>query len=409
VTDEFPWPQTSGYRQRVANVVRALGDVGETDVFSVLSDGSDTDDHAIPPTVPVRRSVVEHVAPARRSVRGVVEWARGGRPRNIAWRSWDAARRRAFELGATAYDLVWFSHADVYAAVGDVFELTRRVVDLDNLEDEKIRQRRAAKKVDRANAPQPWTARADEAITWALDLVDERRWRALQARIARDANAVVVCSRLDRERLGQPAWIVPNGYDDVPRRATESPSGAPTVTMVSLFTYEPNLDAARFLVREILPRIRSVRPDAQVRLVGRADDRLLGLRGDGVTLTGEVPDVSPELARADVVAVPIRFGGGTRIKILEAFARGIPVVATPQGAEGIEATPGEDLLVAGDAASFAGACVRLLDEPELREQLATSARAVFEAHYRWDAIRSDLTARLRHLLERPARSSHVRG
>jgi glycosyltransferase involved in cell wall biosynthesis len=163
--------------------------------------------------------------------------------------------------------------------------------------------------------------------------------------------------------------------------------------MISLLTYEPNIDGAWFFVDEVLPLVRAAVPDVELRLVGRHDDRAAALaERPGVVLRGEVPDVGPELRDAAVVVVPIRSGGGTRIKILEAFARRVPVVSTTVGCEGIDAVPGEHLLTGDTPDALADACVRLLRDDALRTRVIDAAHALFVSRYRWEDIRPRIAA-----------------
>ena len=142
-----------------------------------------------------------------------------------------------------------------------------------------------------------------------------------------------------------------------------------------------------FFVREVLPQLRRLVPDVQVRLVGEADPAVHTLGGvDNVTVTGLVPDITDELLRADVAAVPIRFGGGTRIKILEAFAHRIPVVSTTMGAEGLEVHGGEQLLIADDKSGFAERCAELLTDETLRASLADAAHRHWTERFTADAL-----------------------
>jgi glycosyltransferase involved in cell wall biosynthesis len=164
----------------------------------------------------------------------------------------------------------------------------------------------------------------------------------------------------------------------------------PTLLLAGALSYTPNADAAHHFVRDILPRIRERVPDAQLRLVGRHDRRAGELRAEGVTLTGYVRDIGSELAHADVVVVPIRFGGGTRIKVLEAFAHRIPVVSTTLGCEGLEVIGGRHVLVSDDPARFAADCVRLLTDRRLRERLVAAAFELFTERYRWESISSTI-------------------
>jgi glycosyltransferase involved in cell wall biosynthesis len=152
--------------------------------------------------------------------------------------------------------------------------------------------------------------------------------------------------------------------------------------------YFPNMDGARYLVEEIVPRLREVLGhDFEVRLVGHAPPVVQQLAADpNVVVTGFVDDLDRELNEADLVVVPLRHGSGTRLKILEAFAHGIPVVSTSVGAAGIECTDGRDLLLADDADAFAGACARLLGDAALRARVTDSAYRLASRHYDWQTI-----------------------
>ncbi len=198
---------------------------------------------------------------------------------------------------------------------------------------------------------------ADFDVPW-LDSnlrLNSRRWRTFYARMARRVSAVVVCSEADRDRLGASSYVVPNIYP-----APRTPAGhlrveaPPTVSIVGQLHYPPNTDAAVFFVNGILPELRALVADVEVRLVGEPSPAVAALEhAKGVTVTGLVPDITVELDRTDVSAVPIRFGGGTRIKILEAFVHRIPVVSTTLGAEGLDAVDDRHLLLANDASGFA--------------------------------------------------------
>ena len=147
----------------------------------------------------------------------------------------------------------------------------------------------------------------------------------------------------------------PVGRDDV--------ATPPVVVFQGTLRYSPNADAARFLVEDVGPRLRALVPDARIRLVGVAPPALARLaHPPAVTLTGQVPDITAELARADVVVIPLRYGSGTRVKILEAFAHRIPVVSTSLGAEGLDVVAGKQLLVADDAEGIAQACASVLGD-----------------------------------------------
>jgi hypothetical protein len=214
-----------------------------------------------------------------------------------------------------------------------------------------------------------------------------RRWRRLHRRAQRRTERLVVCSELDAGRLVRTgvtgAAVIPNAYPRVehPVGRTEVAS-PPTVTLPGSLRYAPNVQAARFLVREIGPLLREQVPDVGIRLVGSVAPNLTDLDDPpAVVVVGHVPDIGVELARADLIVVPILFGSGTRIKILEAFAQRIPVVSTTLGAEGLGVEDGHHLLIGDDPESIASACARLLTDPALRERLVSNAYVLYLAEF----------------------------
>jgi glycosyltransferase involved in cell wall biosynthesis len=210
---------------------------------------------------------------------------------------------------------------------------------------------------------------------------------------------VRVSSEVERQHIsgivpdGPPLAVVPNGVDLNRYQGDFGPVEPDTLVFPGALTYEANCEAIRFFLREIFPPIRQARPQATLYITGRTDGVDLSRLplGEGVVLTGYLPDVRPRVARSAVCIAPLTLGGGTRIKILEAMALGTPVVATSKGAEGLEVTPGRDLLIADDPAGFAEAVVRVLASAELRASLSAAGRRVAE-RYDWRAIGGQLNA-----------------
>ena len=148
----------------------------------------------------------------------------------------------------------------------------------------------------------------------------------------------------------------------------------------------PNQDAISYLVQRIVPEIRRVRPNATLRVVGRRPSPQFRREleaVDGVELSADVDDVRPFLRSAAALVVPLRIGGGTRIKILEAMASGCPVVSTSIGCEGLDVSDGRDILVCDQDKDFAEACVRLLDHRQLAVRLGQTGRSLVEQSYSW--------------------------
>jgi len=170
-----------------------------------------------------------------------------------------------------------------------------------------------------------------------------------------------------------------------------------TLLFVGGFEYEPNVDAFFYLCREILPRVRVKRSEVKFVAVGRNPTtamREFAAANDGVTLTGAVKDVRPYYGRASVVVLPLRFGSGMKLKTLEAFAMGVPVVSTSVGVEGIDVEVGVHCAVADSAKDFADHIVQFLSNQQAAKRTARQARELVEESYAWAAIMAQLEARL---------------
>ncbi|MGC4114791.1 MAG: glycosyltransferase family 4 protein [Myxococcales bacterium] len=268
----------------------------------------------------------------------------------------------------------------------------RLIVDEHNVEFDVLRQvasgegRLARRLYHAAN----WRKlRREELAAW-------RRCDGLTVTSARDA---------ERVRAEWPAArlaVVPNAVDvERLRPQPDDPPREPrTLLFFGALGYYPNVDAILFFHREVWPRLARSHPGLRLEIVGaRAPAEVQALDGSGVRVAGFADDLRPVLARAGVVVAPLRLGGGTRLKILEAMAMGKAVVSTSLGAEGLEVTSGEDLLLADDPAGFAAAIGRLLDEPGLAERLGQAAREKVGRLYSWDASAQRLEAFFREVLE----------
>ncbi|WP_395144982.1 glycosyltransferase family 4 protein [Armatimonas sp.] len=209
-----------------------------------------------------------------------------------------------------------------------------------------------------------------------------RRYHGLTAVSEAEARAVEALT-------GKPVTLVANGVATKEYSPREKPAGVPGRLLYNgALSYGPNRDAVLWFVEAILPKITERIPEAHLVVTGNADAAPEALRQHPqVVLTGFVAQLQPVLADAQVCVVPLRAGGGTRLKILEAWAAGLPVVATTIGAAGLDgSTDGEHLLMADTPTRFAQQTAALLRDPEKRRALAQSARTLAEARYDWDAI-----------------------
>jgi len=243
-----------------------------------------------------------------------------------------------------------------------------------DLDDHEVATRRRIADLLRENGEEP-AARVQE---W-----EAGRYEALGAALLPRFDRVYLTAPADRDLLaagypGVDVRILPNVIRP-PGPPTPPPDGEPfTFMFVGNYDYYPNSDAARYFCAQVLPALRAGAPGPfRVRFVGASPPAAVcALAGEPeVTVTGPVADVTPWYESAHAVIVPVRAGGGTRIKILEAFAHRRPVVSTPAGAEGLGVTSGQHLLVADSPVSFAADCVRLMRDPALGRALAGQGAA----------------------------------
>jgi glycosyltransferase involved in cell wall biosynthesis len=170
-------------------------------------------------------------------------------------------------------------------------------------------------------------------------------------------------------------------YQNIPSPATNFKN--PCIYLAGTFwSRSPMEDAARWVIKEVLPLVRSKIPDIHFYIVGSNSDRILSDIDDpGITITGKVPSVLPYLCYANVALVPLRFESGTRFKILEAGACGIPVVSTTLGAEGIPVTHEKDILIANEPSGFSNSIIKLVREPDLAKEMAEKLKTLVQEKY----------------------------
>ncbi len=218
---------------------------------------------------------------------------------------------------------------------------------------------------------------------------DWRLMRRYEGAMVRRFDGVIAVSETDRRALAEaageevPMTIIPiavdaDRYAMRPRQPQEA-----RLLYVGTMYWPPNIDGVLWFVREVLPRIRRVRPDVRFEIVGARPPEVVRALDDGesVRVLGYVDDLTSCFEQAAVMVVPLRVGSGMRVKILEGLARGIPMVSTTIGCEGIEARDGREILIADEAAAFAEAVLRLLDDPQEARRLAERGRALLERRY----------------------------
>ncbi len=378
ITSELPWPLNTGGHIRSFHLLRAVARRFDLRVIA----GLDSADHpglavmreqgitVLPAVTGPRRQVNEAARAARATVKGepYVMFHRHNR---------SAMRARITQaLAAAPPDLVYLDHLDPYA-FRPLFPQARLLVDFHNLYG-RLAGRVAT---ERAGLAGRYLAR------------EARLLSRMEARAARDARAVMSVSAEEAEefrRLGAShVTLVPNGVDcaayaHLPVGRAPAP---PVLLYIGALSWAPNAVASDHLARVVLPEVRRVHPEAVLKLVGRDPGPAVKALGHlpGVEVHGNVPDVGVYLAEASLLAVALDSGGGTRLKILEAFAAGLPVVSTPVGCEGIEATHGEHLWVA-EYGRFAAGVNAVLADPAAAAARAANARDLAIRSYDWAAL-----------------------
>lgn len=380
----FPYPPDQGARMRTHNLLRQLGQWHEITLLSFVEGG------VAGPHMDAARTYCQAIEtvplPHDRSHRLKVLWELFlPRPRSVT-ETYSPLMERLVEETLTS------QHFDALLAfaigpTGGTAPYVQKVRGIpriiEDLELSIIRDRIAI---------QPhWLRRVRLCLTWW-------KLRNFVAALLRDVDGCTVASARERDLVSsilpgyQPLAVIPNGVDLALYEGDFGPAEPDTLVFPGALTYKANLWAVQFFLNEVWPAVKARRPGLKLYVTGRTEGvPLEGLSlQDGVVLTGHLDDVRPRVARSAVCVVPMTVGGGTRLKVLEALALGTPVVATRKGAEGLDVTSGEHILIADEPYQFADAVVRLLESPPLRESLAASGRGLVHERYGWDQIGKQL-------------------
>ncbi len=217
------------------------------------------------------------------------------------------------------------------------------------------------------------------------------KYRRLLHQAADEIDVVLVASELEAEAFRRLSGsghviVVENGVDEVSSKPWVPPPGNQLLYAGSL-TYSPNADAVSYFMNGILPHVSSRFSDARLVVTGALPDVAPPSTAYArLRLTGRVPSLHPIYRQTRLVVVPLRSGTGTRVKILEALAAGLPVVTTSKGAEGLDVISGEHLIIADTAHEFAVSVIRLLEDPDESLRLGQHGRALVEERYNWETI-----------------------
>ena len=252
--------------------------------------------------------------------------------------------------------------------------------------------------VERMRAGAPWYLRPVAALEAA-------RVKRYEGQIAKRFDNTLAVTENDRQALlqalqnasglpldasGGNIEVIPIAVDTEGLRPAQRRAGSGNILTLGTLHYPPNADGIRWFLQEVFPLVREAVPHASITIIGKNPPsdfkRAAEENPETIRVTGYVPDLDPYMEAAEIMVVPVRAGGGMRVRILEAFARGMPLVTTTVGLEGIQALDGEAVLVADSPEAFARATVRLLQQPVLQAKLAANGRQLAESHYDWQVV-----------------------
>jgi sugar transferase (PEP-CTERM/EpsH1 system associated) len=385
ITDLLPYPPISGDRIRVYNIIRRLARQHRVWLFSMFSPEGTTGvthmeefcERVEAIDIP-RQNPVFHLP-------GLMRFAFTGRPLGLKFFESEIQKNKIRELTKEEqFDIVNIepSHMALYRESLTPNLHTKQVLGFHNI---------AFLQYERLYHFETTTIRKFRA--W-LHKVEMRHW---EASYAKHFDRCTVVSEIERDLLlaSNPHLVVnviPNGVDTKIYRPLSAPDrSAPDILFIGSMDCVPVQDAAYYFTKEILPRIQVEISEIELWLVGKnPSPDLMQLNSAHVHVTGRVDDILPYYQRCAVCVVPLRAGGGTRLKILEAMALGRPVVSTTIGCEGLEVVDGEHLLIADTPEQFSEKTVRLLRDRQLYQYISSNGRRLVEVHYGWDKIADQL-------------------
>lgn len=397
VANRLPYPLDDGWNVRTFHVVRSIARFARTTliVFRAGDDalvseaaaelGHDVEVVTVPPPT--------YNTPLRLALGAVSRW-----PIHV-WNQESAAMRRAVRrIASHGADLCVLVTTGFERYLNDLPAGSVRVIDTHNLDSATIAR----------------YARTDPSPFRRLYArLTARKLQRQEQRLFPLVDLVWVCSD---EEAAVARRLAPSATIQVAPNGVDTESFAPTVPMAiperllffGRLDYSPNVDGLAYMANEILPRIREASPRVELVVVGAGDRGAadaIARRASGIRVLGRVDDIRPTLAEASVVVVPLRVGGGTRLKIVEALAAARPLVSTAIGAEGLRLAAGRDLLIADDPASFANAVLSLLRDPAAAERIGRAGRETVVARYDWGNIGAGIRRDLEGALERGSAAS----
>ncbi len=409
LTQIIPYPPDAGPKVKTWHVLRYLVERGhEVTLVSYVR----PEERRHVPTLEGLCAAV-HTIPMRRSrLADLYYWLRAlrsGRPFLVERDDLSAVRSQVDELVASGeVDII---HADQLTMAQFALPYTKLQVPSPG---------RPNLVFDAHNAVWTITRRMADSAPWFLKSVldqETARIERYEGRVVSEFDHTLAVTEPDRLALVQarqsvssvppdrhpPIHVIPIAVDTVAQQPIVRQTGSQNILTLGTLHYPPNADGIRWFLQEVFPLIREALPEVTLTIVGKNPPRDFREHAaqdpDHVRVTGYVPQLEPYLEQAGVMVVPVRAGGGMRVRILEAFAHGMPVVTTTVGLEGIEAQSGRHVLVADTPSGFASAVIQVLNDPALQGSLSSAGRSLAEARYDWQIVLDKLDSVYHHIAE----------
>ncbi len=395
IADYLPFPLIGGDRIRIYNLLRQIANRHEVSLAAFLETPEDIEgvDHLKQFCARVETTPA-YIRPSRLTrIPGMLGYALAGKPPELSLLYSKEFTGKIKQLVSTMdFDIVQIEHSRMGLYLEALPQKTRckSILDFHNFTYQQLSREFKIEK------------RWDRKIRSLLNSVAMLGW---EPRYAERFDRCTTVSDIDRRLLLKAnshlqVEVIPNGVDTHKYTPLPVENASPVLLFIGNMGYPPCVDAVLYFCREIFPRIRRSFDAAQLWIVGRNPSaEVLKLNGEGVHVSGQVEDVYPYYQRSSVCVVPLRAGGGTRLKILEAMALGRPVVSTTIGCEGLEVVDGEHLMIADNPDQFAQKTILLLNDRQLYQSISSNGRQLVETSYGWDKIAGRLMAVYTEMLE----------
>lgn len=394
----FPYPLESGGQVRIFNLIKHLADRFDIALLSPIGEGQEDlisalrpycyriETVAVPLPGDLRGKLVSLLRPSQlgRQVRRLSQWL-GGIPLGVCRFYHPAIEAKLAQmLRSEHYDVV----EAIYSQMAPYLQQAHAI-------DENAKT--ILEEIDMGFVTKGREFSTRTGLGRMLGRLEYQRMRNYTASTWSGFDEIIAMSDVDKSKLLdlEPQLrvsVIANGVDvDYFQPAAPSNSDQ-TLAFLGGSLHYPNVDALNYFCRDILPAVSRRLPDISLTVIGDFRPECLRDGGEGVRYTGFVNDLRPYLKECRALIVPLRIGGGTRLKILEAMAMGIPVVSTTIGCEGIEAQPDRDVLIADTPEEFGKAIESVWHDELLRKRLAQNGRALVEEKYSWHRIADQLAA-----------------